>query len=147
MWSKSEEKAMKLPRVNVCLATHAKWSNVHHQGCTVFAWSVTSGIISHIMKALVPLPCFIFSHTPQIFPPNNKLSHPFFITKVFQCWTSLKVKDFFLVISRLQFLKSARFARKTWKGKLYEYVTTSTACHVTTWLWCSCSGHFLTLFN
>lgn len=93
----SNERASKLPGVNVCPTTHAKWSHVHHQGCTVFAWSITSGIISHIMKALVPLPCFLFSHTPQtFFSPNNKLSHPFFITQVFQHWSSLKVREAFL---------------------------------------------------
>ena len=94
------ERSLKLSGVNVCPATHAKWSHVLHQGCTVFACSITSGIISHIMKALVPLPCFPFSHTPQtvffFFPPNNELSHPFFITQVFQHWSSLKVREAFL---------------------------------------------------
>ena len=71
-----------------------------------FAWSITSDIISHVMKALVPLPCFLFSHTPQTGffspppppppTPNNKLSHPFFITQVFQRWSSLKVRGAFL---------------------------------------------------
>ncbi len=59
--------SIKVAAMNVCPTTHAKWSHVHHQGCTAFAWSITSGIISHIMKALVPLPCFLFSHTPQTF--------------------------------------------------------------------------------
>lgn len=65
--STSSKKSIQWFRLNVCPARHAKWSHVYHQGCTEFAWSITSGIISHVMKALVPLPIFLFSHTPQTF--------------------------------------------------------------------------------
>lgn len=58
---------IKLLGVDVCPTRHAKWSHEHHWGCTVFAWSITSGIISHIMKALVPLPCLLFFHPAQTF--------------------------------------------------------------------------------
>lgn len=65
IWSESMETAIKLLGVDVCPSRHAKWSHVHHQGHAAFAWSITSGIISHIMKALVPLPFLLFFHTAQ----------------------------------------------------------------------------------
>lgn len=43
----------------------------------------------------IPMLSFL-SHSSDIFFPNNKLSHPFFITQVFQHWSSLKVREAFL---------------------------------------------------
>lgn len=144
---------MKWPGVNVCPTRHANWSHVHHQGCTVFAWSITSGIIGHIIKALVPLPCFLFSHTPQtFFLPNNKLSHPFFITQVFQHWSSLKVREAFLWPEGHY---SLNLPDLLWKRGWGSWMSTSQPPSKCPWathrafrrLCCSCSGQFVTLYH
>lgn len=62
-----------------------------HQGCTALAWSITLGIISHLMMALVPLPCLLFSHSlPTVLYPsqiiNSLISLHFF-------WSSPKVRE------------------------------------------------------
>lgn len=47
------------------------------------------------MIPLVPLPCFLFSRTPQTFLlPSNKFHHPF--CKFFEHLSSLKVREAFL---------------------------------------------------
>lgn len=145
---KSNERALKLPGENVCPTTHAKWSHVHHQGCTAFAWSITSCIISHIMKALVPLPCFLFSHTPQTFfsPPNNKLSHPFFITQVFQHWSSLKVREAFLWPEG-HIVWICQICYENLGGgteRIHDHLHQSALKqHIVLSLQCSCSGQFV----
>lgn len=61
-------------------------------------------VIHHIMHyqsynegfGSTPMLSFLSHSSDIFFPPNNKLSHPFFITQVFQHWSSLKVREAFL---------------------------------------------------
>ena len=79
---------------------HAQWSHVPHQGSSVC-------VIHHIRHyqscnegfGSTPMLSFLSHSSDGVSlppTPNNKLSHPFFITQVFQRWSSLKVRGAFL---------------------------------------------------
>lgn len=66
----------------------------------------------------------LLSHSSDIFSPNNKLSHPFFITQVFQRWSSLKVREAFLwPEGRIVWI--CQICYENLCGGLNEYMTTS----------------------